>query len=123
MERCDGEPRLGSNSMILRHARHPAAFAALGGFALALAPAQAAGDRALGEYLASECTGCHQLSGRGSAGVPPIIGWPEPQFVAALDAYGRKQRANPVMQAIAARLNRDEMAALAAYFGALTPKP
>jgi cytochrome c553 len=91
---------------------------------IAAAPAGAAGDRALGEYLASECTGCHQLSGRGSDGIPPIIGWPEEQFVAALDAYGRKQRGGTTMQTIAARLSRDEMTALAAYFGgALAAKP
>ena len=90
---------------------------------LAVAPAKAAGDRALGEYLASECTSCHQLSGRSTGSIPPIVGWPEEQFVAVLDAYGRRQRDNPTMQTIAARLSRDEMTALAAYFGALVAKP
>lgn len=103
----------------------PAARFALPGAALLLvaAPVQAAGDKALGEYLSSECTSCHQLSGRSTGGIPPIIGWPQEQFVAVLEAYGRKERENQVMQTIAARLSRDDMAALAAYFGALTPKP
>ncbi|AMJ62841.1 c-type cytochrome [Bosea sp. PAMC 26642] len=111
--------------MTWRHARRPAGFALPGVAVLLLvvAPAEAAGDRALGAYLAAECTACHQLSGRGSSGIPPIVGWPEEQFVAVLDAYGSRQRHNPVMQTIAARLSRDEIAALAAYFGALAPKP
>lgn len=110
----------------MRSARSPGAgLALLGGAAvlLAAAPAQAAGDRALGEYLASECTSCHQLSGRSNGGIPPIVGWPQEQFVAVLESYGRKERENAVMQTIAARLSRDDMAALAAYFGALPPKP
>ena len=45
----------------------------------ALRTAAAAGDRALGEYLSSECVTCHQLSGR-YQGIPPIVGWPEPSF-------------------------------------------
>jgi cytochrome c2 len=31
---------------------------------LTIASARAAGDRALGEYLSSECVTCHQLSGK-----------------------------------------------------------
>jgi cytochrome c553 len=110
----------------VRYAQNQAAGLALLGSAvllLAAAPAQAVGDRALGEYLASECTSCHQLSGRSAGGIPPIVGWPERQFVAALESYGRKERENKVMQTIAARLSRDDMASLAAYFGSLTPKP
>lgn len=90
---------------------------------LVASPVEAAGDRALGAYLAAECSACHQISGRSRGGIPPIIGWPEDQFVAVLDAYRSRQRDNPVMQAVAARLSRDEIAALAAYFGALTSKP
>lgn len=108
-----------------RSTRRPTGLALLGGWILLVAaePGDAAGDPALGAYLASECTACHQLSGRSAGGIPPIIGWPEQQFVAALDSYGRKQRENPVMQTIAARLSREEMAALAAYFGSLRPTP
>lgn len=84
-------------------------------------PALAAGDRALGEYLSSECVTCHQLSGR-FQGIPPIVAWPEETFVAAMNEYRLKQRPNPVMQTIAARLTNEEIAALAAYFGSL-PAP
>lgn len=87
------------------------------------APARAAGDRALGEYLSSECTSCHQLSGRSTGGIPPIVGWPQEQFVAVLEAYGSGERQNEVMRTIAARLSREDMASLAAYFASLAPKP
>lgn len=89
----------------------------------ALAQARPGGDRALGEYLAAECLGCHQLSGRSEAGIPPIIAWPDAQFVAVLRSYRLRERDNPIMQTIAGRLSDDEMAALAAYFGSLAPRP
>ena len=52
----------------------------------------AAGDRALGEYLSSECVTCHQLSGR-YQGIPPIVGWPEASFVEIMNEYRDKKRA------------------------------
>ena len=67
------------------------------------------------EYLASECTTCHQASG-GDDGIPSIVLWPEEDFVIAMHAYKDKVRPNPVMQLIARRLNNEEIAALAAYF-------
>lgn len=81
----------------------------------------AAGDRALGEYLSSECVTCHQLSGK-YQGIPPIIGWPEQSFVEIMDEYRTKSRENPVMQTIAGKFSREEIAALAAYFGSLKSK-
>ena len=80
------------------------------------------GDRVFGEYLSSECVTCHQVSGRYD-GIPPIIGWPEESFVEIMNEYRQKKRPNAVMQTLAARLSDEELAALAAYFGALTPKP
>jgi len=85
--------------------------------------ANAAGDRALGEYLAAECTGCHIAAGRPPQGIPAIAGWPEDQFVAALNAYKSRQREHRLMQAIAGRLGQDEIAALASYYGSLAPAP
>jgi cytochrome c553 len=83
--------------------------------------ATAAGDRALGEYLSTECVACHQLSGR-YQGIPPIVGWPEQSFVEIMDEYRSKRRSNPVMQTIAGKFSAEEIAALAAYFGSLKPK-
>ena len=87
---------------------------------LALRIATAAGDRALGEYLSSECVTCHQLSGR-YQGIPPIVGWPEPSFIEIMNEYRDKRRSNPVMQTIAGKFSNDEVAALAAYFGSVKP--
>jgi len=76
------------------------------------------GDVDYGDYLSTECTTCHQVDGDDD-GVPPIIGWPEEDFVVAMHAYKRKIRPHPVMQMFASRLSDEEIAALAAYFGSL----
>jgi len=87
----------------------------LGVATVLFAPQAYADNKALGQYLASECTACHQLSGA-STGIPPIVGWPKDQFVAVVKSYRAKERDNEVMQTIAARLTDEEIAALAAYF-------
>jgi cytochrome c553 len=84
--------------------------------------AGAAGDRALGEYLSSECVTCHQLTGQ-YQGIPPIIGWPVASFIEIMDEYRQKKRNNPIMQTIAGRFSNEEIAALAAYFGDLKTGP
>ncbi len=81
--------------------------------------ARAAGDRALGEYLSTECVTCHRVSGPPVAGIPAIRGWPADQFAAVMSAYKSKQRENIVMQSIAGRLSAEDIEALAAYFGSL----
>ncbi len=73
------------------------------------------GDPDYGEYLASECTTCHQRSGA-DEGIPSITHWPVEDFVIAMHAYKRKIRPHPVMQMMAGRLSDEEIAALAAYF-------
>jgi cytochrome c len=74
------------------------------------------GDAEYGEYLSSECTGCHQRDGS-SDGIPSITQWPTEDFVIAMHAYKRKIRPHPVMQMMAGRLSDEEIAALAVYFG------
>ena len=76
------------------------------------------GDMEYGEYLAAECTTCHQASG-GNDGIPSIVGWETDDFVTAMHAYKTKQRENPVMQMVTGRLANDEIAALAVYFKSL----
>lgn len=73
------------------------------------------GDPEYGEYLASECTTCHQDSGAND-GIPGISNWPVEDFVVAMHAYKRRLRPHPVMQMMAGRLSDEEIAALAAYF-------
>jgi len=76
------------------------------------------GDLEYGEYLASECTTCHQSDG-GNDGIPSINGLDVEPFVTALHAYRGKHRENSVMQLVAGRLTDEEIAALAAYFKSL----
>jgi cytochrome c553 len=95
--------------------------AAAAAVVLMVSAGMAAGDRALGEYLSSECVTCHQLSGQ-HQGIPPIVGWPEASFIEIMNEYRQKKRANPVMQTIAVKFSGDDIAALAAYFGSVKPK-
>ena len=76
------------------------------------------GDPDYGEYLSSECVTCHRADG-GDEGIPSITGWPSEDFVVALHAYRSKHRDNQAMQLVASRLSDEEIASLAAYFGAL----
>ncbi len=76
------------------------------------------GDPAYGEYLAAECSTCHQVDGD-DAGIPSITGWPEEDFVVAMHAYKAQVRPHPVMQMMAGRLTDEEIAALAAYYAGL----
>ena len=97
----------------------PFAFAAIAAGAC-IGRAPAAGDKALGEYLSSECVTCHRLSGH-TAGIPPIVGLPDDSFITIMAEYRQKKRNNPIMQTIAGRLSNDDIAALAAYFGGIRP--
>jgi cytochrome c553 len=81
------------------------------------------GDRALGEYLSAECVTCHQVTGNMAGAIPPIIAWPDEQFIAVMHAYKKKERENVVMQTMAGRLSEEDIAALAAYFGSLPYQP
>ncbi len=84
------------------------------------APALAA-DPAYGAYLAGECVTCHRADGA-PHGIPVIAGMAVAPFVAAMEAYRDKRRPNEVMQTIAHPLLPSDIAALAAYFTALTPQ-
>lgn len=85
---------------------------------IAAAQTKAPGDREFGQHLSSECAGCHQATGQQTAGVPAIVGWPKDQFIAVMQAYKDKERPNQIMQTIAGRLSAEEIAALAAWYGA-----
>ena len=89
------------------------------GFAQAAVSAEIKGDREFGAYLSSQCTTCHQVSGRTVGGVPSIVAWPEDQFIAVIMSYKEGQRDNETMRTISHSLSLEEIAALAAYFGSL----
>jgi cytochrome c553 len=95
--------------------------------ALAAAPAlhaaDAAGDPAAGQRKHSMCIGCHGIPGYKTAfpdvySVPKLGGQQAAYIVKALEAYKSGDRSHPSMRAIAAGLSAQDMADLAAYYGA-----
>jgi cytochrome c553 len=91
---------------------------------LAMAQAAApAGDAVAGQRKTQMCTGCHGIAGWRTAypevyGVPKIGGQHPAYIVKALQAYKSGERGHPTMKAIAASLSDQDMADLAAYYGA-----
>lgn len=76
------------------------------------------GDPEYGEYLSSECVSCH-ATGKHTPGIPSIAGMDASGMVALLKAYKAKELDNATMQTIAARLDDEQMAALAVYYAKL----
>jgi cytochrome c553 len=69
------------------------------------------------------CIGCHGIPGYRTAypevyHVPKIAGQQPGYIVAALRAYKAGQRSHPSMRGVAASLTDEDMAALAAFYGA-----
>ena len=95
-----------------------ALFAALPAVAMDPPVKRDADTLAYGEYLASQCTTCHQMSGA-YEGIPPIVGLEAEVLTEALLAFRSGARDNPVMQTIARGLINEEIVALAAYFESL----
>ena len=90
------------------------------GTAWAQAPA---GDAAEGAKKNSMCIGCHGIAGYKTAfpevyNVPKIGGQHPAYMVKALQAYKSGERNHPSMKGIAATLSDQDMADLAAYYGA-----
>ncbi len=79
------------------------------------------GDVAYGEYLASECMGCHQASGA-AEGIPAIVGWERASLIEAVAAYQSGARRNAAMEMVAQSLGPEELAAIAAYLQGLAPR-
>ncbi len=82
-------------------------------------PASQAGDAAAGAnvFLARGCVGCHGISGKKpiAANYPVIGGKPAEFIVAELNKFRSGERNNPIMLPMAAMLNDDDVANLAAY--------
>jgi cytochrome c553 len=69
------------------------------------------------------CIGCHGIPGYKTAfpevyHVPKIAGQQPAYIISALKAYKTGQRAHPSMRGVAASLSDQDMADLAAYYGA-----
>ena len=71
---------------------------------------------------ATLCTSCHGQDGVAIAPMyPSLAGQHEDYLVRALEEYQKGGRKNPIMKSLAAPLKPAEIAAIAAYFSALTP--
>ena len=86
-----------------------------------------AGDPAAGERKTEMCQGCHGIPGWRTAypevyGVPKIGGQHPAYIVKALQEYKSGERSHPSMRAVAASLSDEDMADLAAYYGAAPAK-
>jgi cytochrome c553 len=82
-----------------------------------------AGDAAQGAKKNAMCVGCHGIEGYKTAfpevySVPRIGGQHPAYIVKALQAYKSGDRSHPSMKGIAATLSDQDMADLAAYYGA-----
>jgi cytochrome c553 len=69
------------------------------------------------------CIGCHGIPGYKTAfpevyHVPKIAGQQQAYIVSALKAYKSGARSHPSMRGVAASLSDEDMAALAAFYGA-----
>ncbi|MGH8670916.1 MAG: c-type cytochrome [Burkholderiales bacterium] len=86
-------------------------------------PAGAAGDAVAGALKKSMCAGCHGLKGWRTAYPEvysvPRLGNQHPEYIVkALQAYKSGTRGHATMRAIASNLDEQDMADLAAYYGA-----
>lgn len=81
-----------------------------------------AGDAKAGSQRAAMCSGCHGISGLRNAYPEvfhvPKIGNQHPEYIAAaLQAYRSGERSHPTMRAVAAALDDQAIADLAAFYG------
>ena len=83
------------------------------------------GDAAAGATKAAACGACHGPAGNGAINPewPKLAGQGSAYIATQLAAFKAQQRSNAIMQAQAANLSDQDMADLAAYFGAQTAVP
>jgi cytochrome subunit of sulfide dehydrogenase len=78
----------------------------------------AAADNQQGAQLVATCASCHRLDGRDD-GIPSIVGLEEKSLARTMLAYKSGERRSMIMQAVAASLSDEEIAAVAHYLAAL----
>ena len=94
---------------------------------LALAQQKGGDAKAAHDGKIAMCIGCHGIPGYKTAfpavyHVPMIAGQQPGYIVSALKAYKSGERSHPSMRGIAASLSDQDMADLAAYYGAEAKK-
>jgi cytochrome c553 len=109
------EDHAGTQQCTLCHNPHsPRTF--VGSFAAPEHP----GDAAAGKAKAEMCAGCHGAEGVGAdLPGPTLAGQSEAYLAAALEAYKRGARSNPMMSPIAVDLGDRDIQDIAAYFASL----
>jgi cytochrome c553 len=85
--------------------------------------AAAEGNADAAKSKVSMCIGCHEIPGYKASfpvvySVPKLYGQNAKYIEAALQAYKKGDRSHPTMRAIAGSLNDQDIADLAAYYGA-----
>lgn len=85
--------------------------------------ASAQGNPEAAKAKVAMCVGCHEIPGYkasfpGVYSVPRIAGQPAKYLEAALQAYRKGDRSHPTMRGIAGSLSDQDIADLAAYYGA-----
>ncbi len=86
---------------------------------IASAPADA-GDAAAGRRKAIQCQTCHGLDGLSKLPeAPHLAGQPERYLVKSLDDYRSGARKNEMMTIVVQNLSDQDIADLAAYYGAI----
>ena len=84
--------------------------------------AATSGNVERGKALAAGCAGCHGAQGISpSDAFPNLAGLPATVLYKQLDDYHSGKRKNPLMQAMAAPLDDQKIADVAAYFASLPP--
>jgi cytochrome c553 len=85
--------------------------------------AAVSGNAERGKAIAAGCAGCHGADGISpSDAFPNLAGLPAPVLYKQLDDYRTGKRENPIMQGMAAALDDQKVADVAAYFASLPSK-
>ncbi len=78
-------------------------------------------DSEYGEYLAGECSTCHNPNASDDSTVPKIHGASRESIVDNLLAYKNGERDNTTMKGVAEKFSKEEIAALAVYLASIQP--
>ena len=127
LPRHRGENSPTRQSFKMTSSKFIAMFLVLAAPILAWAQGAPNGDPVAGARKTAMCGGCHGIDGWRTAypevySVPKIGGQHQVYIVKALQAYKSGERSHPSMRAIAATLSDQDMADLAAYYGAAPAK-
>jgi len=83
-----------------------------------------AADSAAGKSKSAVCAGCHGADGNSANGVWPILAGQHASYlVKQLNNFKSAERADPIMQGMAAALGEEDIQDIAAYYASQKSKP